>query len=109
MVYSICIDAGSGVMGLLFHAIGSKTTLFCYFITSAIILVAFLAYIYIFPKVLKITKNFLRIATKKMITFNTNGPSRVAVRIPWTTSSKILRFTLHCLLYKIERFTIFKK
>ena len=46
MVYSIGIDAGSGVMGLLFHAIGSKTTLFCYSITSAIILFAFLAYIY---------------------------------------------------------------
>ena len=47
MVYSIRIDAGSGVMGILFHAIESKTTLFCYFITSAIILVAFLDYIYI--------------------------------------------------------------
>ena len=47
MVCSLRIHEGSGVMGLLFHAIGSKTTLFCYFITSAIILVAFLAYIYI--------------------------------------------------------------
>ena len=46
MVYSIGIDAGSGVMGLHFHAIGSKATLFCYSIASAIILVAFLAYIY---------------------------------------------------------------
>ena len=46
MVFSIGIDAGSGVMGLLFHAIGSKTTLFCYSITSATILVAFLVYIY---------------------------------------------------------------
>ena len=46
MVYSIGIDAGSGVMGLLFHAIGSKTTLFCYSVTSAVIFVAFLAYIY---------------------------------------------------------------
>ena len=45
MVFSIGIDAGSGVMGLLFHAIGSKTTLFCYSITSATILVAFLVYI----------------------------------------------------------------
>ena len=45
MVYAIGIDAGSGVMGLLFHAIGSKTTLFCYSITSAVIFVAFLVYI----------------------------------------------------------------
>ena len=67
MVYSIGIDAGSGVMGLLFHAIGSKTTLFCYSVTSAVIFVAFLAYIY-FSKGFKLTKNFLRIATKKMRT-----------------------------------------
>ena len=46
MVYAIGIDAGSGVMGLLFHAIGSKTTLFCYSITSAVIFVALLIYIY---------------------------------------------------------------
>ena len=46
MVYSIGIDAGSGVTGLLFYAIGSKTTLFWYSISSAIILVAFLVYIY---------------------------------------------------------------
>ena len=46
MVLAIGVDAGSGVMGLLFHAIGSKTTLFCYFITSAVIFVAFLVYIY---------------------------------------------------------------
>ena len=46
MVYAIGLDAGFGVMGLLFHAIGSKTTLFCYFITSAVIFVAFLVYIY---------------------------------------------------------------
>ena len=46
MVFSIGIDAGSGVMGLLFHAIGAKTTLFCYSITSSTILVAFLVYIY---------------------------------------------------------------
>ena len=46
MIFSTGVDAGSGVMGLLFHAIGSKATLFCYSITSAIILVAFLAYIY---------------------------------------------------------------
>ena len=46
MIFSTGVDAGSGVMGLLFHAIGSKATLFCYSISSAIILVAFLAYIY---------------------------------------------------------------
>ena len=46
MVFSIGVEAGSGVMGLLFHAIGSKTTLFCYSITSAVILVGFLIYIY---------------------------------------------------------------
>ena len=46
MVYAIGIDAGSGVMGLLFHAIGSKTTLFCYSITSAVIFVALLIYTY---------------------------------------------------------------
>ena len=46
MVFSIGVEAGSGIMGLLFHAIGSKTTLFCYSITSAVILVAFLIYIY---------------------------------------------------------------
>ena len=46
MVYAIGLDAGFGVMGLLFHAIGSKTTLFCYSITSAVIFVAFLVYIY---------------------------------------------------------------
>ena len=46
MVFSIGVDAGSGVMGLLFYATGSKTTLFCYSVTSVMILVAFLAYIY---------------------------------------------------------------
>ena len=46
MVFSIGVDAGSGVMGLLFYAIGSKTTLFCYSVTSVMNLVAFLAYIY---------------------------------------------------------------
>ena len=46
MVYAMSLDAGSGVMGLLFHAIGSKTTVFCYSITSAVIFVAFLLYIY---------------------------------------------------------------
>ena len=46
MVFSIDVEAGSGVIGLLFHAIGSKTTLFCYSITSAVILVGFLIYIY---------------------------------------------------------------
>ena len=46
MVLAIGVDAGSGVMGLLFHAIGSKTTLFCYSITSAVIFVALLVYIY---------------------------------------------------------------
>ena len=46
MVFSIGVDAGFGVMGLLFHAIGSKTTVFCYSITSAVIFVAFLLYIY---------------------------------------------------------------
>ena len=46
MVFSIGVDAGSGVMGLLFYAIGSKTTLFCYSVASVMILVAFLAYIY---------------------------------------------------------------
>ena len=46
MVYAIGVEAGSGVMGLLFHAIGSKTTLFCCSITSAVILVAFLVNIY---------------------------------------------------------------
>ena len=35
-------------MGLHFHAIGSNATLFCYSIASAIILVAFLAYIYFY-------------------------------------------------------------
>ena len=46
MVLAIGVDAGCGVMDLLFHAIGSKTTLFCYSITSAVIFVAFLVYIY---------------------------------------------------------------
>ena len=46
MVLAIGVDAGYGVMGLLFHAIGSKTTLFCYSITSAVIFVAFLVYVY---------------------------------------------------------------
>ena len=46
MVLAIGVDAGYGVMGLLFHAIASKTTLFCYSITSALIFVAFLVYIY---------------------------------------------------------------
>ena len=46
MVYAIGLDAGFGVIILLFHAIGSKTTLFCYSITSTVILVAFLTYIY---------------------------------------------------------------
>ena len=46
MVFSIGVDAGFGVMGLRFHAIGSKTTVFCYSITSAVIFVAFLVYNY---------------------------------------------------------------
>ena len=46
MVFSIDVEAGSGVIGLLFHAIGSKTTLFCYSITSAVILAGFLVYMY---------------------------------------------------------------
>ena len=46
MVYAIGLDAGFGVMGLLFHAIGPKTTLCCFSITSAVILVGFLTYIY---------------------------------------------------------------
>ena len=46
MAYAIGLDIGSGVMGLLFHAIGPKTTLCCFSITSAVILVAFLVYIY---------------------------------------------------------------
>ena len=73
MVYAIGLDAGFGVMGLLFHAIGSKTTLFCYSIISAVILVAFLSYIYIFPKVLTFTKNFLRIAMKKITKTNVSA------------------------------------
>ena len=46
MVYAFGTNGGSGVMGLLFHAIGPKTTLFCYFIASTIILICLLAYIY---------------------------------------------------------------
>ena len=57
-------------MGLLFHATGPKTTLFCYSIASAIILVAFLAYIYILPKILKITKNFRWKAMEKTTKIN---------------------------------------
>ena len=64
MVYAMGLDAGSGVLGLLFHAIRSKTTVFCYSIASAVIFVAFL--VYISPKVLTFTKNFLRITTKKI-------------------------------------------
>ena len=56
MVFSIGVEAGSGVMGLLFHAIGSKTTLFCCSITSAVILVGFLIYIY-FPQSLDVYEN----------------------------------------------------
>ena len=32
--------------GLLFHSLGPKTTIFCYFIASTIILICLLAYIY---------------------------------------------------------------
>ena len=46
MVYAMGLDAGSGVLGLLFHAIRSKKTILCYSITSALIFVAFLVYIY---------------------------------------------------------------
>ena len=46
MVYAMGLDARSGVLGLLFHAIGSKTTVFCYSIASAVIFVGFLVYIY---------------------------------------------------------------
>ena len=46
MVYAIGLDGGFGVMGLLFHAIGPKTTLCCRSITAAVILVGFLTYIY---------------------------------------------------------------
>ena len=46
MAYALGINGGSGVMGLLYHAIEPKTTLFCYSIASAIILICLLAYIY---------------------------------------------------------------
>ena len=46
MVFSFGLNGGSGIMGLLFHAIGPKTTLFCYSIASAFILICLLAYIY---------------------------------------------------------------
>ena len=46
MVFSIGTEAGSGVMGLLFDVIGSKTTLFYYSIASAFLLICLLAYIY---------------------------------------------------------------
>ena len=46
MVYAIGLDVGFGIMGLLFHAIGSETTVLCYSITSFVILVGFLVYIY---------------------------------------------------------------
>ena len=46
MVFSIGVDAGSGVMGLLFDVIGSKTTLFCYSIASSALLICLLVYIY---------------------------------------------------------------
>ena len=49
MVYAFGMNGGSGVMALLFHAIGPKTTLFCYFISSAIIFICLLAYIDILP------------------------------------------------------------
>ena len=49
MVYALGMTGGSGVMALLFHAIGPKTTLFCYFISSAIIFICLLAYIDILP------------------------------------------------------------
>ena len=34
---------GSGVLGLLFHAFGPKTILFCYFVASVIVLICLLA------------------------------------------------------------------
>ena len=49
MVYAFGMNFGSGVVGLLFHANGPKTTLFCYFIASTIILICLLAYIDILP------------------------------------------------------------
>ena len=49
MVYAFGMNGGSGVMALIFHAIGPKTTLFCYFIASAIIFICLLAYIDILP------------------------------------------------------------
>ena len=45
MVYAFDTNGGSAALGLLFHAIGSNTTLFCYSIASAIgILIRLLAY-----------------------------------------------------------------
>ena len=49
MVYALGMNGGSGVMALLFHAIGPKTTLFWYFISSAIIFICLLVYIDILP------------------------------------------------------------
>ena len=48
MVYAFGMNGGSGVMALLFHSIGPKTTLFCYFIAPANILICLRAYIDIF-------------------------------------------------------------
>ena len=46
MAFSVCTEAGSGVMGLLFDVIGSKTTIFCYSIASSVLLICLFIYIY---------------------------------------------------------------
>ena len=46
MVYAFGTNGGWEVMGLLFSSIGPKTTLFCYSIASAIILIGLVAYIH---------------------------------------------------------------
>ena len=67
MIYAFGMNFGSGVMDLLFHAIGQKTTLFCYFIASTIILICLLAYIDILPT-LDDYENVVKIRMEKMTT-----------------------------------------
>jgi predicted MFS family arabinose efflux permease len=44
-VYSIGFDAGSTLMGVLFHALGTRLTLLLYSISTAVLLVTLLLYI----------------------------------------------------------------
>ena len=47
-VYSVGLDVGYTLMGVLFHALGTQLTLLIYSISTAVLLVSLLLYIHFF-------------------------------------------------------------